>query len=247
MASPVTIDIQPIKQGKISVCLLGVAPLYHHAMAEKAWRVLLLGGTKKNAAEKAATIKHVPIDEYRNSCYVTDESETRIAMPAPAFKGVLRTAALDTPGTKRTEIGRLCWVEGIAVGIYGIPELAMSIVRSADMARTPDVRTRAVMREWACEITISFVEPNLSASSIVNLLSHGGSSCGIGDWRQEKGSGSYGRFQIVNADHPDFVRVKAQGGRAAQIEALENPGFYDAQSEEMFAWHEGEVAKKGRK
>lgn len=247
MKSPVTIDIQPIRQGKISVCLLGVAPLFHHAMAEKARRVLLLGGTKKNAAEKAATIKHVPIDEYRNSVYVTDEGETRVAMPAPAFKGVLRTAALDTPGTKRTEIGRLCWVEGISVGIYGIPELAMSIVRSADMARTPDVRTRAVMREWAAEITISFVEPNLNASSIVNLLAHGGSSCGVGDWRQEKGSGSYGRFQIVNADHADFVRVKAHGGRAAQIAALENPGFYDAQSEDMFAWHETEVAKKGRK
>ena len=171
-----TISITPIETGIITMFIVGRTPLYHHAMAEKARRTLLLGGGKKTSAEKAANVKHDPVEEYRASCYkiADDNAPTLIAMPAPAFKGVMRTAALDLPGTKRTEIGRLCWIEGYSIGIFGVPRLSMSVVRSADMARTPDIRTRAVMTEWCCEISVSYVKPKLNQTSVVNLIAAGG-------------------------------------------------------------------------
>jgi len=247
-ASNDTISIAPIDTGVVNLAIIGNTPLYHHAMAEKARRTLLLGGGKKTSAEKAANVKHDPVEEYRASCYkiADDTAPTLIAMPAPAFKGVMRTAALDLPGTKRTEIGRLCWIQGYSVGIYGVPRLSMSVVRSADMARTPDIRTRAVMTEWACVISVSYVKPKLNQTSVVNLIAAGGITCGIGDWRQEKGSGSHGQFRIVGPNDKDFERILKNGGRAAQQQALAEPECYDAETEDLFAWYEAEIKRTGR-
>ena len=88
------------------------------------------------------------------------------------------------------------------------------------MARTPDIRTRAVMTEWACVISVSYVKPKLNQTSVVNLIAAGGITCGIGDWRQEKGSGSHGQFRIVGPNDKDFLRILKNGGRAAQQQAL---------------------------
>ena len=247
-ASNDTISITPIETGIITMFIVGRTPLYHHAMAEKARRTLLLGGGKKTSAEKAANVKHDPVEEYRASCYkiADDNAPTWIAMPAPAFKGVMRTAALDLPGTKRTEIGRLCWVENYSIGIFGVPRLSMSVVRSADMARTPDIRTRAVMTEWCCEVSVSYVKPKLNQTSVVNLIAAGGITCGIGDWRQEKGSGSHGQFVIVDKTNKDFARIVKSGGRAAQQQALAEPECYDAETEELFDWYQSEIKRTGR-
>ena len=82
----------------------------------------------------------------------------------------------------------------------------MSITRSADKNRTPDVRTRAILPEWACKLRIAYTKPILREQAIFNLLAAAGLQSGVGDWRQEKGSGSYGAFKLVNADDPDFLR-----------------------------------------
>ena len=66
-------------------------------------------------------------------------------------------AAIDVPGNAaKTQIGRLTTVEGAYVPVYGIPKLMMSTVRSKDMNRTPDIRTRAIQEQWACVIKISY-------------------------------------------------------------------------------------------
>lgn len=44
---------------------------------------------------------------------------------------------------------------------------------------------------------------------------------GVGDWRQEKGSGNYGCYKLTTADDPEFLEVIANGGRQAQKDALE--------------------------
>ena len=76
----------------------------------------------------------------------------------------------------------------------------MDIVRSADMNKTPDVRTRAYLPQWCAEVTVKYVVPTLSAHSIVSLLSNAGTIVGIGDFRQEKGRGSYGTFAVSGAE-----------------------------------------------
>ena len=87
----------------------------------------------------------------------------------------------------------------------------------------------------------------MRAQSIANLLAAAGFTSGVGDWRQEKGSGNYGSFKLVSADDPDFVRITREQGRKAQQAAMEDPEAFDAESEELLSWFDVEVKRRGFK
>ena len=151
------------------------------------------------------------------------------------------------PGAKRTQIGRLVYVHGELLPVYGVPKVFMAVTRSADMNKTPDIRTRALVPEWACKLRIEFTKPVLREQSIANLLAAAGFQSGVGDWRQEKGSGSYGSFRLVSDDDPDFVRICSTQGRDAQVQALEEPEAYNDETSEMLAWFDVEMKRRGFK
>jgi hypothetical protein len=234
-------------RGKMQFCVLGTTPLIHNRMSQKALQELLFPKGKKNAAEKAISLKHNPLQEFRDSPYIIkDESaNTLISLLPSAFKGTMMTAALDMPGVARTQIKKHIYVEGQAIEIYGIPQILMATTRSADINRTPDVRTRAVMPEWACKLTIEFTKPLLKEQSVANLLAAGGMVSGVGDWRQEKGSGNYGCFKLVSEDDKDFQRIVKSMSRKAQAKALEHPECFDNETEELLSWFETETKRRG--
>jgi hypothetical protein len=217
-------------------------------MSEKARRELLFPAPKKSGSARSALIKHDPLAEFRASPYTNSspEAPTFLEHLASAFKNAMGGAALDMPDVHKTTICRLTWVEGDRISIYGIPQLFMSTTRSANAARTPDIRTRAIVPEWACYITVSFQKPMLSARAVGNLLAAAGMTQGVGDWRNEKGSGSYGAFELVNEDNKDFQRIIREGGREAQIAAMKAPEFYDDETAELFTWFEKEVVARGK-
>lgn len=241
------IDVLKITQGEISFAILGTSPFYFNSMSFKAKQTLLLP-RKKTAADRAQTLKHDPPAEFRDSMYrwMDDEHPTRLKVPAPAFKGAMGTAALVLPGTHKSEIGRLVWVTSEHVDFWGIPKLCMDVVRSADMAHTPDIRTRAKVAEWACLITIRFVKPNLAERAIANLMAAGGIVAGVGDYRQEKGKGSFGQFKLVNLDDPDFVRLQKTASIKAQDAALRDVRTYDEDTQELLDWYYEEILRRGR-
>jgi hypothetical protein len=228
--------------------IIGTSPLIINRMSAKAKRALLMGSVPKNAAERAANIKHNPPEEYRDSVYrnVGDRPPTRLCFPSPALKGTIKTAALDMPGATKSAMGRRVWVNGTHVNIYGVPQMLMAVVRSADMAKTPDIRTRAIVPEWCCEVTISFARPLVTAKQIASLFAAGGLLCGIGDWRQEKGSGSFGQFRLCSAADADYKRIVREGGCAAQDKALQHPGLYDGETVEFMEIFREEIARRGR-
>lgn len=240
------ISIIEVQQGRFEVCILGKTPLILNRMSEKAARELLLP-RKKTAADKAANLKHNPPEEYRASAYKTtgDDAATRLLHLATAFKKALSSVATDIPGAAKAQIGRLTWVEGEYVPIYGTPKLFMSITRSADMNKTPDVRTRAIVPEWACRIAVTYVKPILREKDVVNLLAAAGIMRGIGDWRPEKGSAVYGQFELVGEKDERFVRIMKTGGRVAQDKALADPECYNPESAELFAWFVAEADRRG--
>lgn len=243
------IDVLKVDHGRLDFCILGTTPIVLNRMSEKAMHELLMPKGKKTAADKASTLKHDPIAEFRASPY-TDPDEgapTFITHLSTAFKGSLKSAALDLPGANKSQIGRLTWVDGERVGIYGIPKLFMSVTRSADMNRTPDIRTRAIIPEWAARISVSFVRPILREQVVANLLASAGIIQGVGDWRPGKGSGTYGQFNLVSADDPKFMHVLKHGGRAAQIAAMDSPEPYDRESSEMLDWFKVESNRRGFK
>jgi hypothetical protein len=217
-------------------------------MSEKAKRSLLMGGGRKNAAEKAANVKHDPVTEYRASVYRNrgEKPATRLCFPSPALKSTVKTAALDMPGATKSEMGRRVWVPGTHVDIYGVPQLLMSVVRSADIAKTPDIRTRAIVPHWCCEVTMRFAQPLVTARQIAALFAAGGILCGIGDWRQEKGSGSFGQFRLCDKKDAEYQKLMREGGCVAQDKALDKYACYDEETEELIEFYNAEIIRLGR-
>lgn len=241
------ISIMEINEGQLDVCIVGASPFVYNAMSEKTRGELLMPSPKKNAAEKASRLKHIPIDEYRASTYQSRDPKTatKLQFLSTAFKKAMASAALDIPGANKSQLGRLVWVNGERVDMYGVPKIFCAIVRSADMNKTPDVRTRAILPEWACRISLRFMKPILKEHTIANLLAAAGYTQGVGDGRQQKGSLSYGQFRIVTPDNPDYVRICKTGGRKAQEAALESPEPHDEETERLLSWFDDELVRRG--
>lgn len=241
-----SLHIDALKQGRVTLRMIGTTPFYFNSMSIKVKRELLLGGGRKTAAEKRE-IKHHPEQEYRDSVYRLPGGATLLGFPAPGVKGAMATAALETAGVTKSSVNRLVFLPEQKIKIWGKPYLKMDVVRSADMNKTPDVRTRAYLPRWCSEIDIAFVTPTLSVHSIVSLLANAGVVCGLGDFRQEKGKGSCGTFAVASEDLGEWADVWEEitvDGRDVQTAAMENPEPADAETEELLAFYRSEVLRR---
>lgn len=251
MAKAVTnkleIDVINLRRGEMVAWLLGETPFYCNRMAEKAKRELLMPHGRMTTAQRATRLKHAPLAEYRASPYLRrGHGETRIMMVASAPKKAIAQAALDMPtGVAKAQINRLVYTPEEYIPIWGVPRLAMDVVRLAGMSKTPDIRTRVRIDRWATRVRVMFAEPMLNESKVSVLLAASGMICGIGDWRQEKGGGSNGLYRLVNEDDPELQEVIRNGGIEAQDEALRNPVCANAESEELLAWYLAELERRG--
>lgn len=240
------LEFTQLQRGRVTFYIVGKTPLIMNRMSQKVIRGLLAPPGPKTKAEKQGSIKHNPLEEFRASAHTLRDPEapTLLAMPATAFKGALRDVAVDIPGAAKAQIGRLTYINDEYVPVYGIPQLLMSVVRNSDMNRTPDVRTRLIMPQWAAIVTITFQVPLLTATQIRDLFAAAGEIIGVGDFRPQKGRGNYGQFILTSAEC--IEPIMAEGGREVQAAALEKPGFYDVDSEELFLWYGEEMERRGR-
>ena len=233
-----SLQIDALKQGRITLRMIGTTPLYFNAMSVKAKRTLLIGGGKKTAAERKE-LKHNPEQEFRDSVYRQSAGDTLLCFPAPGVKGAMATAALETPGVTKTSVQRLIFLPQQRINIWGKPYLKMDVVRSADMAKTPDIRTRAYLPKWCAEVDIAFVAPTLSAHSVVSLLANAGVIVGIGDFRQEKGRGSFGTFAVAGQDmgewQDEWNEIVSTGRRQMQQMCMDDPEMADDETAELMA------------
>ena len=240
-----------IKMERVTYRILGTTPIILNRLAEKARHQLLLPSGRMTQAEKAVNLKHNPYNEFESSPYKLPDGEPALlAHLSTAFKRAIAGTALDLPGAKKTQLSRLMWVEGEKVPLYGIPKLHMAITRSADINRTPDVRTRCIIPEWACEVTVAFPVPILKEETVSNLFAAAGMIQGVGDWRPEKGSGTYGQFVLVSEDDDtmkEWQRIVDNGGREAQEAAMAEAVPYDAETDELLAWFVEEAERRGHK
>jgi hypothetical protein len=214
-----SITITEIKMSEMRFNIIGTSPLMPHAVSAKAAGSLLFPSPKKNAAEKATSMKHEPIQEFRDACYMfidSDETPTRLYMPGAAFHAALSQVAIDMIGAKKAQIARLTNVPISKIPVFGTPKLIMSIVRSSDMARTPDVRTLPILSEWCCTITIQFVATLAQRTIHRKPVS--------GRWRHHwhrrrtagKGQAVLRSIQTLLADNSDFATTMIQTLRASK-------------------------------
>jgi len=239
------IRIEPLKRGSVRLRIIGVTPLFQNRMAAKARQELLVGGKKKGKADRAQ-IKHNPLKEFRDSAEIIPDGPTALGVNVIAIKAAMSTAALETPGLTKTAAQRLLFLPGSFAPLYGTPQLRMDVVRSADMNRTPDIRSRCFLPIWGTEVEIHYIVPQLSVTSVVNLLCNAGVLVGIGDYRQEKGKGSFGSFTVLgegekSEEWDDLVK---HHGRMKQLAALAKPEYADADTVYLMKYFHDEVKRR---
>lgn len=247
-----SIVIRRPEKRSVSVVLLGISPLISNPLSAKAQHELLFPQGRKTSGERANSLKHDPIAEFRQSIYSFSDpkSPTLAGFPAAATKKAMSSAALDIPGAKKAQIGRLVWVPGSMLPLYGVPKVFMTNVRSADMNRTPDMRTRCIFAEWAIPMDVVFVSPMLNATTVINLLVAAGMFINIGDWRGEKGSGNYGQFDVLSSEQAakdERVASLMKQGRAAQLAAVAAPEPYDDSTAANLEWFDMQLKLRGKK
>lgn len=239
------IRVTPLRRGTTRLRIIGVTPLFQNRMANKVKQGLLVGTKKKTKAERVE-IKHNPLQEFRDSAEVMPTGPTALGLRVTAVKAAMCTAALETAGLTKTSAQRLLFMPGDLTSLYGTPYLRMDVVRSADMARTPDIRTRAFLPKWGAEIEIQYIVPQLSVQSIVSLLCNAGVLIGVGDFRQEKGKGGFGAFRVIGEgeDDPEWNDLVKNHGRAAQEAALEAPEYADRDTVDLMEFYADETARR---
>src|SRR5262245_34454892 len=127
-----TITVTPIALTEMKFNLVGVTQLVPHSTSAHAKGQLLFPAPKKNAAEKATTMKHEPWTEFREAAYRfsnEEAGETRLYMPAGAIKGALKDVAIDMVGARKSQVGRLTTVLGVKLPLYGVPKIYTTMVR----------------------------------------------------------------------------------------------------------------------
>lgn len=239
------ITIPPLKRASMKLRIVGTTPLFQNRMSEKMRQYFLAGGGKKTKAEKAG-LKHDPMAEYRNSAETISGGPTALAVKVVAIKAAMAEAALETAGVTKSAAQRLLFMPGDLAPLYGTPQLRMDIVRSADMAKTPDMRTRCYLPRWCAEIDVSFITPQLSITSVITLACNAGVLIGIGDFRQQKGKGSFGCFRVIGdgEDDPEWNDLVSNHGSDAQEEALRNPEYANQETEDLMEFYISEVKRR---
>jgi hypothetical protein len=254
-----TLQISQFKKGRVRLRMVGTTPLYFNSMSAKTMRDLA-APKEKIKGKKSTGMKHDPVKEFYDSAYKKDFGETMLCFPAPGVKAAMATAALETENVSKASVQRLIFMPQTHIQIWGKPQLKTDIVRTADIKRTPDVRTRCYLPRWCAEVDIAYVQPTLSAYGIVSLLSNAGAIIGIGDFRQEKGRGSYGTFVVGTMDedgHDDWTDLMPDGsspqkvweelmseGREVQQAAMSNPEYADEVTADLVEYVKSEMDRR---
>lgn len=246
--------IEEIQMRRIGFYFVGKTPLIMHRFSAKAKREFLFPSGRKNAQERAETMKHDPMEEYRECFYRNRQypnSPALFHIPAGAFENAIAQAAIDIPGAFRAQIERLTSVTSRQIDCFGIPLMMAEMVRDASIKRTPDIRFRPVFNQWACSIEFEYKEEPLNDRQMTNLIAAAGTIVGIGDSRPEKGGGSTlgkcGKWRVCGADDPEYLSIVEHQGRSAQQDAFEHPVAYDEDTEDLLAWFEREVLRRKNK
>ena len=239
------INVPVLKQGRTMLRIIGTTPLFQNRMAAKAMQTLLVGGRKKTAADRVQ-IKHDPLREYRDAAEILSGGPTALGLKVTAIKGAMCTAALETAGVTKTSAQRLLFIPGDYAPLYGTPQLRLDIVRSADISRTPDIRARPFLPQWGAEFELRYITPQFSLASVVALLCNAGVLIGVGDFRQEKGKGSFGTFRVVGHEQEDeeWTDLVTNHGRIAQETALQAPQCANQETAELMEFHTTETKRR---
>lgn len=195
-ASELKIEIPEPNIQLAHVKIKGVTPIIFHAFSEKAKRMILEKQQKK--APKAKEIRD-PKAEYLASFYYN--ADHKIALPAQNIKQSMVSAGRVINGVTMALLKQVIFVVGDADGMIPV-EFTDNVMREDTVTigmGSTDLRYRGELRGWRCEFDIRWNGDVMSIEQVLNLLQTAGFSCGLGEWRPERG-GTFGQFELDMED-----------------------------------------------
>lgn len=192
-----------------AIKVVGDSPLIVHKWSEKAKKEILDKQMKK-AKTKGHDAKD-PVRDFIDSLYwlegePADDEKTeagfarairngaRFGFPSVAFKAAAVSAGFRAGVTKNLVSMRGAFhIAGEFVEISGVPEMREDMVKIG--MGVADIRYRGEFKTWDATFAVKYNASVISLEQLANLFNLGGFTCGVGEWRMEKG-GSYGAFHL---------------------------------------------------
>ena len=178
----------------------GLSPLISHKWSEKAKKEMLDKQMKKKLSTRQAKN---PQAEFESSLYLLSNGKHPkgpYGFPAVAFKAAAVRAAKQLDGIHMTDARGLFYIEpddGDLVQIHSPqpPEMREDMVRLN--GKSADIRYRGSFVNWSVTLNVRYNADVVSQEQLLNLFELAGFSCGVGEWRMEKG-GTFGTFTLLD-------------------------------------------------
>ena len=178
----------------------GLSPLISHKWSEKAKKEMLDKQMKKKLSTRQAKN---PQAEFESSLYLLSNGKHPkgpYGFPAVAFKAAAVRAAKQLDGMNMTDARGLFYIEpddGDLVQIHTPqpPEMREDMVRLN--GKSADIRYRGSFVNWSVTLNVRYNADVVSQEQLLNLFELAGFSCGVGEWRMEKG-GTFGTFTLLD-------------------------------------------------
>lgn len=212
---------RPVK-GSLTLRIVGDSPLIVHAWSEKAKKEMLQAQQGKKLLKKDKVAKN-PDGECAEALYWLDGKPdiayadwteellhqygktARFGFPACAVKAAAISAAYRMGFMKNKVTGNGLF------HIFGMDDPELIEIKTFDESKpkfecredevkigmgTSDLRYRPEFSGWYADLRVEFLRNGMiDMDSIVNMIELGGTMCGLGEWRIEKG-GINGAFHV---------------------------------------------------
>lgn len=174
---------------KMTIRLIGDAPLICHNWSEKAKKEMLDKHMKRAKPAKEAKD---PQKDYEDSLY--RHPSGGYGFPTVAFKSAAVDACSHVDGVTKVEARGAFHIDGDMLKIDGQPSMREDMVRVG--MGTADIRYRGQFTNWSVDVPIRFNRSVLSAEQIIHLFNIAGFGIGVGEWRPTR-DGVFGLFHVA--------------------------------------------------
>lgn len=186
------IDIPAPKVVQIEVTVEGITPLLMHQFGKKARDQMENAQGQKAKKGKEA---RDPKAEYLECIYRDEDGDE--ALPVVNFKAAM-LRAWELVGLKNKNAIRFgIMIPGEFVKVEGKHRMRRDYVRLANGVAS--LTYRAEFPKWSVTVPMRVNINVISVEQALNVIAEAGQSCGVGDWRPEKSSGTFGMWKIKQA------------------------------------------------
>ena len=197
------IGIPPLDLERVTIEIVGTAPLICHAWSAKARKAM--ADKQQKRATKGREAKN-PFQEFADTLYWMSEKPEepegkdieagRLGFPAIAFKAAAVDACTSTGAVTKVAARQAFHVSGEMVELLGPAPAMREDVATVGMGAA-DLRYRAEFEPWGARVPVELNRAVMSVEQMVNLFALAGFAVGVGDWRPQR-DGSFGRFKVAS-------------------------------------------------